>query len=414
MEPSWPSAFPTDYFGPVLDYDADKGQLAHKIDIDKDIPLEQGSYGAVYTAKVPGIQSRVIVKVVGYDASIVDYDQQVLWELSVGMDLLHKNIVTCYGGLQAPGIPMIFYELMHGRNLWLLLCDTMRLQQPGIPEVRLQPIIMQVLEALHYLQTAKIVHGDLKANNVLVGRRTGRTKLCDFGMSEDVTRSKCKKLVRRPYCHPPELAVADMGGYDHKLDIFFLGSMVYRTATGVGPYGFINNMTSQQAIEKVAQKPFLNQESYQRLSPSLQSFIRSLLKYCPTDRPHAAAALEHPWITEAPQYEPPTLCTHKVADTRKMLYPKAYPTCMCKLDHAVLRDVASQLHTNSACLGYKILSKKNCWYTIPYRARMRSMMLPLPSKTPRQSTVSQLSRPSLPSQPPTPPPRPAHTLGFLH
>ena len=49
-----------------------------------------------------------------------------------------------------------------------------------LPEPQVQTVSWQLVSALHYLHTHRIVHRDMKPQNILLGK-DGSVKLCDFG-----------------------------------------------------------------------------------------------------------------------------------------------------------------------------------------------------------------------------------------
>ena len=76
--------------------------------------------------------------------------------------------------------------------------------------------------ALEYLHRRKIVHRDLKMENLLLDKR-GNVKMCDFGWS--VKQTQMKEL-RETYCGTLEMMAPEIYGnrmYAEKVDIWALG-----------------------------------------------------------------------------------------------------------------------------------------------------------------------------------------------
>lgn len=56
----------------------------------------------------------------------------------------------------------------------------------SLPESTVQVIAKQLVKALHYLHSNRIIHRDMKPQNVLIGSN-GTLKLCDFGFARSMS-----------------------------------------------------------------------------------------------------------------------------------------------------------------------------------------------------------------------------------
>ncbi|KAI8897086.1 kinase-like domain-containing protein, partial [Globomyces pollinis-pini] len=71
-----------------------------------------------------------------------------------------------------------------------------------------KPLFKQMAKAVAHLHSRKIVHGDIKEENILIGTKSGRlvAKLCDFGHSFKIFDSQPKmKLYGTKVVTSPEL-----------------------------------------------------------------------------------------------------------------------------------------------------------------------------------------------------------------
>ena len=100
--------------------------------------------------------------------------------------------------------------------------------------------VIQVLEGLDYLHHNSIVHGNLKAANILM-TQSGEVKLSDFGISLSLRAVEHvdKGVSRMPNWAAPE--VIELRPVSTKSDIWSLGCTVIELLTGRPPYGDIVN-----------------------------------------------------------------------------------------------------------------------------------------------------------------------------
>ena len=108
-----------------------------------------------------------------------------------------------------------------------------------ISETMSRKYITQVLEALIYLHSKDVIHGDLKGANVLLTREGTEIKLCDLGNSlqfdPEVSLASVKSLINGTLAWmSPETHNSKVG---KKSDIWSLGCLLVEMLTGENPWG---------------------------------------------------------------------------------------------------------------------------------------------------------------------------------
>ncbi|KAG8505025.1 Mitogen-activated protein kinase kinase kinase 14 [Galemys pyrenaicus] len=151
--------------------------------------LGRGSFGEVHRMedKQTGFQCAV-KKVSGSWKEAISITCPAREPRSVRVDVFRAEELVACAGLKSPRIvPLygavregpwvnIFMELLEGGSLGQLI------KQKGcLPEDRALYYLGQALEGLEYLHTQRILHGDVKADNVLLSSDGSRAALCDFG-----------------------------------------------------------------------------------------------------------------------------------------------------------------------------------------------------------------------------------------
>ncbi|NWX95359.1 STK10 kinase, partial [Nothoprocta ornata] len=169
----------------------------------------------------------------------------------------------------------------------------------GLTEPQIQVICRQMLEALHYLHSKKIIHRDLKAGNVLL-TQDGDIKLADFGVSAKnlKTLQKRDSFIGTPYWMAPEVVMCETmkdTPYDYKADIWSLGITLIEMAQIEPPHHELNPMRVLLKIAK-SDPPTLSCPS--KWSKEFRDFLKTALDKNPETRPNAAQLLEHPFVSK--------------------------------------------------------------------------------------------------------------------
>ena len=192
--------------------------------------IGRGSYGTVYRALDPQLDIEVALKVIRPRPLEVAVDpSQALTEARLLAQINHPNVVRVYSAEcleQEVGVAM---ELVKGRTLH----DLVRAQGPfSARETML--IGVDVCGALAAVHAAGVLHGDIKANNVMRGEG-GRTVLMDFGAGDDLKRAGVRG--RSGAGTPLYLAPEVFAGAPRTVvsDIYSLGVLLFYLATGSYP-----------------------------------------------------------------------------------------------------------------------------------------------------------------------------------
>ena len=142
----------------------------------------------------------------------------------------HKNVIKLYEVFEDDSFIYLVTEYIENGDLLNYL-----MTNPLFPESTTRIIMLQIIFALGYIHQNKIIHRDIKLNNILVDSNFN-VKVCDFGICSFM---KSGKRIRDTGGTPAYLApeiITENGEISEKSDVWSLGVMLYLLTFGVLPF----------------------------------------------------------------------------------------------------------------------------------------------------------------------------------
>ncbi|MBL8793342.1 MAG: protein kinase [Planctomycetia bacterium] len=252
--------------------------------------LGQGGMGLVFEAEDTDLQRAVALKVLRpHLVPEPESRQRFLREARAMAALRNEHVVTVYQVGQVNDVPFLAMELLDGASLedWL---D--RLQRPTVAQLlRLARETAAGLAAAH---AVGLVHRDVKPANIWLQRAEADrvwVKILDFGLAcaavQDVRLTGRGYVLGTPAYMSPEQASG--AAVDARSDLFSLGCMLYRLATGILPFPGETPMAILTALATHPPQPV--GQLAPGLPHSLAALIMRLLEKQPADRPPSALAV---------------------------------------------------------------------------------------------------------------------------
>ncbi|XP_061092266.1 mitogen-activated protein kinase kinase kinase 19 [Conger conger] len=258
--------------------------------------LGRGAYGTVYCGLTDQGQL-IAVKQVALDDSDPETAGREYQRLQDEVDLLktlrHMNIVGFLGTTLQDNVVSIFMEYVPGGSIASIIH-----RFGPLPERVLALYTRQILEGVAYLHKNRVIHRDLKGNNVML-MPTGIVKLIDFGCARRLSclshSSSNGELLRSvhgtPFWMAPE--VINETGHGRKSDIWSVGCTVFEMATGRPPLAHMEKMA---ALFYIAARRGLMPTLPDEFSEDARNFVQACLTSDQRDRPSAQELLLYPFI----------------------------------------------------------------------------------------------------------------------
>ena len=200
--------------------------------------LGEGGMGKVYRAYDPNMDRYVALKVVKLDVPEA-MRRRFRREAVVAANFSHPNLprVLDVGVWEERKIEWMTMEYLRGRDLGVIIDSSKKVAFPLLVDM-----MSQTLDALEYIHARRIVHCDVKPDNIFLtrdpfDRRIVVVKLIDFGIWRpmDPPFEPMEEVTGDPRYMAPEMTVLD-GPVDERTDLYSLGITLYETLTGKHPF----------------------------------------------------------------------------------------------------------------------------------------------------------------------------------
>ncbi len=226
-------------------FEALQGALEPQYRLERE--LGRGGMGVVYLATDTTLDRRVAIKVVHPElAAHPSIVRRFLAEARTIARLRHPGIVTVHAAGTAQGLLYYVMDEVDGESL------RQRLDREGkLPVAEVTRIVADLAAALDAAGRAGVVHRDVKPENVLLERGTGRAMLADFGIAramatDGATSTGQGVAVGTPSYMSPEQAAGEE--VDSRSDLYGLGVVAYEMLAGHPPFQGSNRVVVSKHI----------------------------------------------------------------------------------------------------------------------------------------------------------------------
>lgn len=294
------------------------GKLEHYTKLEQ---LGEGSYATVYK----GVSKRNNMFVALKEIALQEEEGipfTAIREASLLKDLKHANIVRLHDIIPAKEHLVLVFEYLHTD-----LCFYLEERPYGVQPNNAKLLLFQLLRGLTYIHKKKILHRDIKPQNVLLSNR-GDLKLADFGLA------RAKSVPSRTYTHeivtlwyrPPDVLLGSRH-YTTSLDIWGVGCIFVEMISGSPVFPGVKSARDQlskifkvcgtprkddwpmiekceythDSFEVYRKTPLAHQAPRIKTIAYAEELAENMLQLKPRERISAEAAMKHIFFADLPK-----------------------------------------------------------------------------------------------------------------
>ncbi|RMC18645.1 hypothetical protein DUI87_04541 [Hirundo rustica rustica] len=245
--------------------------------------IGEGSFGRVYKGRRKHSAQVVALKFIPKVGRSEKELKSLQREIEIVRNLHHPNIIQMLDSFETAKEVVVVTDYAEGELFQILEDDG------SLPEDQVQTIAAQLISALYYLHSHRILHRDMKPQNILLGK-DGVVKLCDFGFARamSIHTMVLTSIKGTPLYMSPELV--EERPYDHTADLWSVGCILYELFVGTPPF-YTNSIF--QLVSLIIKDPV---KWPMTMSPVFKSFLQGLLMKDPHQRLSWPELLSHPFV----------------------------------------------------------------------------------------------------------------------
>ena len=272
--------------------------------------LGKGSFGEVYLSTKRGRNQYFATKKMDRkqadQPSVRKYFEN---EIKILQSLNHPNIVKFEEIKATKDYYYIVMEYINGGSLTDCLKKYQQKFGKAFPESIVQYLMIQIIDAIKYIHARKIIHRDLKLDNIMVSfdnendknnlnMMRAKVKIIDFGFAINMKGSLAFSALGSPINMDPVILQkfskkdSRQLGYDEKADVWSLGTVCYEMLIGQSVF---NADTMNELVKKVENGSYNVPTS---VSKEVVAFLNGMLQYDGNNRLSAAELAKSPFLTK--------------------------------------------------------------------------------------------------------------------
>ena len=271
--------------------------------------IGKGNFGVVYLTKKIGCPILLSTKVIDMSKMNEVMLNYLQFEIDIMRELSnHPNIITIFDVIKSHSHCYVVMEYCNGGSLE----DCLQRYGNPFPIVIIQHFMRQIVSGVRYMHSKKIMHRDIKLDNILVNFKTeedknnlnllkATVKIIDFGFSCKISKTGLQYSTLGSPINMDPIILKKLNsttgktrqlGYDQKADIWSLGTICYEMLIGKSAF---DAQDMDELVEKIEKGTYVIPTS---VSKEVISFLNGMLQYESRKRLNCEQLAKHDFLTK--------------------------------------------------------------------------------------------------------------------
>lgn len=276
-----------------------------------------GASGKVYFGYDDSINKIIAIKSIQKsNFQNPDQLQEFLGKVTTFQSLYHPNLLKIFGKEQTKNSYYISLEYANGGDLYELLKYYLENKHTPIPEEIVQKMIRQIASGLQFMHQHKIIHRDIKLENILINFDDKELtkadiftfkpeikelspndhftmKIADFGFAKELVDDMgTSTICGTPIIIAPDVIDGKSKKYNSSADLWSLGAITYELIVGEPPF---YGESTEEVLYKIHNGTY-NFPKNLNISKECIGFINGLLQFDSEKRLNWELINQHPFI----------------------------------------------------------------------------------------------------------------------
>lgn len=250
--------------------------------------LGEGGFAKCYEAYDIETNDRRCCKAIWKKAIKSDNEKEkIRSEIRINSTLKHNRIVTLYSCFEDENYVYIILEMCDKQSMM----DLLR-RRKYLTEEETRYYLVQILDAMEYCLSMRVIHRDLKLGNVFITSDM-TVRVGDFGLATQLTEfeERKKTICGTPNYIAPEV-LFDRDGHSFEADMWSIGVIIYTLIIGIPPFQTSNTKKLYSKI-RTCDYSF---PSNRKISNDAKDLIQKMLTNNPDERPKFDEIRNHPFF----------------------------------------------------------------------------------------------------------------------
>ena len=246
--------------------------------------LGKGSFGEVFLVKNKINNVKRAMKKIKKNNELDLTEEELFNEINILKKIDHPNIIKIFEFYITSEAYYLIIEYCEGGDLYHYS------KFHKLTEKQISYIMYQILSALNYCHKMKILHRDLKPDNILLKNSLNNycdIKICDFGTAQIFQKNEFQNEIIGTLCYMAPEVINEK--YNEKCDLWSCGVMMYQLLTG-------NNIfigrNEEKIIDNILNKK-IDKNEFTGYNNIIIDLLMKLLERNPINRISAEEALNH-------------------------------------------------------------------------------------------------------------------------